>query len=100
MIDDVEALLALRPVHRGDVDEAGELAGRGVAQERRHLDDVGGGGVHGQLAAHDLIAGDRSAEAVLNGLPDPFELLYVHILSVQRSIVPVRRIFFCSSITP
>ena len=40
MIDDVEALLARRPVDRGDVDEADELAARIVAQEGHDLDDV------------------------------------------------------------
>ena len=45
MIDDVEALLARRPIDRGDVDDVDELAGRIVAQECRDLDDVGGLGV-------------------------------------------------------
>ena len=63
MIDHVEALLAARPVDRGDVDDADELAGRIVAQEGRDLDDVGGLGGDGELAARDLIAGDRRAQA-------------------------------------
>ena len=40
VIDDVEALFARRPVDRGDVDEAHELAARVVAQEGHDLDDV------------------------------------------------------------
>ena len=40
MIDDVEALLARRPVDRRNVDDADELAARIVAQERHDLDDV------------------------------------------------------------
>src|SRR3974377_11808 len=41
MVDDVEALLATGPVHRGDVDERNELAGRIGLQESRDLNDVG-----------------------------------------------------------
>ena len=41
MIDDVEALLARRPVDGGDVDE-GRSAARIVAQERHDLDDLRG----------------------------------------------------------
>ena len=40
MIDHVEAPLARRPVDRGDVDEAEELAALVVAQEGHDLDDV------------------------------------------------------------
>ena len=63
MIDHVEALLAARPVDRGDVDDADELTGRIVAQEGRDLDDVGGLGRYGEFAVGDLIAGDRRRAA-------------------------------------
>ena len=75
MIDHVEALLARGPIDRGDVDDADELTGRIVAQEACDLDDVGGLGVHGQLAAHDLIAGDGRAARALDDLAKSVERL-------------------------
>ena len=42
MIDDVEAPFAPRPVDRGDVDDAPELAALVVAQEGGDLHDVAG----------------------------------------------------------
>ena len=40
MIDDVEALLAARPIDRRDVDDAPEPAARIVAQKAHHRHDV------------------------------------------------------------
>src|SRR5262245_62334817 len=50
MIDDVEAPLAPRPVDRGDVDDAPELAALVVAQEGGDLDDVASDGADSRLA--------------------------------------------------
>ncbi len=95
MIDDVEALLARRPVHRGHIDDVPELAARIVAQERRDLHDVGRLCGDRQFAIGDGMPGDRAGQRA----HDRFAQC-VECLAHQRSIVPVRRIFFCSSITP
>jgi len=50
MVDHVEALLARRPVDRGDVDDRGEPAARLVAQECRNPHDLIGMGRDGELA--------------------------------------------------
>src|SRR3954453_3150289 len=55
MIDDVETLLAARPVNCGNVDETPEQAALVVAQERDDLDDVARVGGDGQLAVGDLL---------------------------------------------
>ena len=73
MIDDVEALLARRPVDRGDVDDADELAGRVVAQEGRDLDDVGGVRRQRQFAVGDFIAKDRAGQRGLDRSSKPVE---------------------------
>ena len=95
MIDDVEPLLARRPVDRRHIDEADELAARIVAQEGHDLDDVGRLGGDGQLAIGDRMAGDGAGQRG----NDRFAQC-VECLAHYRSIVPVRRIFFCSSSTP
>src|SRR5262249_55540553 len=68
MIDDVEPLLARRPVDRRDVGDVDETAALVVAQEGRDPDDVGGVGGEGQLAPLDLMAGDRARERARDGL--------------------------------
>src|SRR5262249_59415923 len=62
MIDDVEAPLAPRPVDRGDVDDAPELAAFVVAQKGGNFHDVAGDRAHRQLAVCDSMARDRTRQ--------------------------------------
>ncbi len=96
VIDHVETPLAARPVDRGDVDDAPEQAARIVAQEAHDRDDVGGLRLHRQLVMRDRVAVDRRAERIGDGAAESVERL----IHSQRSIVAVRRIFFCSRSTP
>ena len=96
MIDDVEAPLAARPIDRGNVDQIAELAARVVAQKAHDRDDVGGLRRDGQFVIGDRIAGHRGAERASDRFAERVERL----IHGQRSIVAVRRIFFCSSSTP
>src|SRR5512144_1726707 len=75
MVDHIEALLAAGPIHRGDVNNTDKLAGCIVAQEGRDLDDVGGPSRYGELAAYDLVAGNRRTQRVIDRLPKPVEHL-------------------------
>src|SRR5579875_2962631 len=68
VIDDVETLLAARPIHRGDVDDAGELALRRVAQVARDLDDVRGLHAQREFTARDLVARHRARKGGLDAL--------------------------------
>src|SRR5262245_28776190 len=70
MIDDVEAPLAARPVHRGDVDDAPELAALVVTQETDDFGDVAGERVDGQLAIRNPIADDRARESAGDDLAE------------------------------
>ena len=99
MIDDVETPLARRPVDRGDVDEAVELAALVIAQERDDLDDVARRRRDGQLVVRDPMADHRAGSAPAMVSPRRSSVSSIGYL-LQRSIVPVRRIFFCSSSTP
>ena len=100
MIDDVEALLARRPVDRRDVDEADELAARIVAQEASATSTMSARVAvmvsspnatrTAGTAPAERAATMARAELVERRRPSP----------PHRSIVPVRRIFFCSSSTP
>ena len=92
MIDDVEALLAVGVVHAADVDEADETAIGIVAEEFKDADDVGGLRPDRQLAVFHLEARHRASKAGGDVLAQFLQGLSHH----QRSIVPVRRIFFCS----
>ncbi len=56
MIDDIEALLALRVIDAANVDETAEAALRIVAQESEDLDDVLTRDPDGELAMGDLKA--------------------------------------------
>ena len=109
MIDDIEPLLALRIIGPRDVDDRNEL-GRGiVAQELQRFSDVRWIDGQRQFAECESglqhRAGRRGGEFRCDGLK-----LVVHsprhsgLFSApafpQRSIVPVRRIFFWSINTP
>ena len=97
MIDDVEAPLAAGPVDRRHVDEADELAALVVAQEAHDLDDLGRLRGDRQLAVGDRMPGHGAGQRRRERLAESVEG-FAH--ARQRSIVPVRRIFFCSSSTP
>src|SRR5262249_57974568 len=60
MIDHVEAPFAPRPVDRGDVDDAPELAAFVVAQEGGNLHDVTGVRADRQLAVRNTMIADRT----------------------------------------
>src|SRR5262245_53475502 len=62
MVDDVEALFAARPVDRGDVDQAPELAALVVAQKGGDLHDVADDGADRQLAVLYPVAYDRARQ--------------------------------------
>ena len=96
VIDDVETLFAARPVDRRDVDDVPEQATRIVAQKAHHRHDVARLGVHRQFVMRDRIALDGRRERVSDRPAERVECL----IHVQRSIVEVRRIFFCSRSTP
>ena len=96
VIDDVEAALAARPIDRGDVDDIPEQTARIVAQEAHDRDDVGRLRLNVQLVMGDGITLDRSRQRVGYGPAEGVES-FIHR---QRSIVEVRRIFFCRSSTP
>ena len=96
MIDHVEALFAVGVVHAADVGEAHETAFGIVTQEAQHADDFCGLGLHRQLAIFHVKARHRASE--LRG--DVFAQFVQGLSHHQRSIVPVRRIFFCSCSTP
>ena len=100
MIDHVEALLAAGIVHRRDVGEADEAAAGIVAQEAHDIDDLLGLHRHRELVERDRMTGRRARKRANNRLPQGVEPAVVHCKSLQRSMVPVRRIFFCSSSTP
>src|SRR5271155_1729819 len=96
MIDDVETLFALRPIHAADIDQHREP--RMFAKKLCDLDDSTGIDFERQLAKHLCLAehGARKRsryilgkfiEALKHGRP-------------QRSIMPVRRIFRCRSMMP
>ena len=100
VIDHVEAVLAGRIIGAADIDEANEPALRIVPQEGRRPDDV--------LAADDdrqLVEGngpvlDRLAEGRGDMIAQGLEISTHAMTFAQRSMVPVRRIFFCRSSTP
>src|SRR5205807_1589161 len=72
VIDHVKALLAPRPIHRRDVDDAPELAAFVVTQKSYDRDDIGRGGKDGEFAVRNAMiehrarqrGGDDSAEFV------------------------------------
>jgi hypothetical protein len=70
MIDHIEAALALRPVDRGDVDDAPELAALVIAQEFHDLDDVGSNSCHGELSVGDVMSLHGTRQGVAD---DPAE---------------------------
>ena len=97
MIDHVEALLAVGIVDAADVDEADEAAFGIVAQEGQHADDLGGLGLQRQLAIGIGRAGDRGTQFRGDVIA---QVLQGFSHSSQRSMVPVRRIFFCNCRMP
>src|SRR5690606_12461481 len=104
VVDDVEALGALRIVDTADVDDADEPAAFVITEEGRHLDDRFTLHMHGKFPKDDLAGAHGSAERVrhmraqllqrlgLNGL--------VHAAQSYLSMVPSRRIFLCSNRMP
>ena len=101
MIDDVEPLLtASRIIDRGHIGEVDEAQRRIVAQEAHDIDNFFGLHVDRELVEGDRMTGRGSGERTNNRLPQSVELAVIHTQNLQRSIVPVRRIFFCNSSTP
>ncbi len=99
MIDDVEALGAVGIVDAGQIDELAESQIGVVAQVGQQVHDAVTCGLQRQLAISDLESGDRAAGGGLDPLAEPGQIL-VRDGVAHRSIVPVRRIFFCSCSTP
>ena len=62
MIDDVEALLAPRPVDPADVDQQLEAADRVVAQEREQAQHLVRRRPQGEVAVRDVPAGEGTTE--------------------------------------
>jgi hypothetical protein len=63
VVDHLEARLAPRKVHPGDVEQAGELARSVLAQEAQHLANALRLGDHRQVAEGHAPACDRAREA-------------------------------------
>ncbi len=99
MIDHVESLGAVGIVGAADVDQLLEAAAGIVTQDGQHLDDGCGVRLDGQLVEGHGVAGDGLAGARLDQLAEPVQLLVARAIA-HRSMVPVRRIFFCSCSTP
>ena len=96
MIDHVETLFAPRPVNRGHVDDIPEQAARIVAQKAHHRNDVARLRLDRQFMMRNRMplteAVSASAIVTAESIED-----FIHR---QRSIVAVRRIFFCRRSTP
>jgi hypothetical protein len=108
VIDDVEALLALRIVDAADVDQLLELAVRVVAQKVSTARDRSAADDDRQLAVAIRLRSPITI-ARAHGLPGARQAgssqpsSFRHVASArlaQRSNVPVRRIFFCSCSMP
>ena len=75
---DVEALLAGRIVHCGDIGEVDEAAGRVVAQIFGDLDDLLRLHVDGELVERHRVTGGSATERANNRMPKGVELAVVH----------------------
>ena len=74
-----------------------------VAQEGEHSADLVALDLDGQLAKRDLRGQKRRAEAfreISAELVQGSSIMHPGLGRLQRSMVPVRRIFFCRSRTP
>ena len=96
MIDHVETLFPPRPINRGHVDDIPEQAAGIVAQKAHHRNDVARLCLYRQFMMRNRIALDRSGQRVSDCTAESFE----DFIHRQRSIVAVRRIFFCRRSTP
>ncbi len=97
MIDDVEAARSLRIVGAADIDQLLKL--ELVAQEAQHIENTLGIRLQRQVAEGDLPAGDRAVAGGADRLAE-FGEFSLADRPAHRSIVPVRRIFFCSCRMP
>src|SRR6266567_7436935 len=77
MVNHIEALLALRPIDRGDVDDAPEQATLVVAQELHHANDIGDVGGERELPERDRMGARGSAERRNDGVSELFQR-FVH----------------------
>src|SRR5919109_2408223 len=107
MVDDIEAPGPGRPINAANVDQQFEAATAVFLQHPEHRHNVLRLDSERQLAVLDMQLRDRSPQLAGNVLAELVKPLIVrpcHGIWVarahQRSIVPVRRIFFCSSKTP
>ena len=96
MIDDIETLLALRIVGAADVCEADKAAGLVIAQEGQDLHDLGSL----RLDCEFPVGHRRAGHGASKFRGDEFAKLFECLSHAQRSIVPVRRIFFCNCRMP
>jgi len=99
VVDHVEPPGPVRIVHGGQVDQLDEAQRRVVPQLGQDLADALGGRLERQFAEGDL---ERRRRAGGIG-DDPLAELGQRFVGdgvAHRSIVPVRRIFFCSCSTP
>ena len=101
VVDHVETLLAFGVVDPADVDESHEAAGRIVTQELQHAPDLVGHDHQIEFAMRHFPVSDCGVDFARNMLAQ-FLQSFVHVpvfaskAADYRSMVPVRRIFFCN----
>ena len=104
VIDDVEALLALRPVDAADVDEVDEGEPRIVAQELRRTATISPPATVTVSSPKAIVPFESPPPSAprrcIRRAPSASRPCDARPVAAYRSIVPVRRIFFCSSSTP
>src|SRR5215471_6784040 len=93
MVNHIETPVAAWPIDRGYIDKAPELASLIIAQKACDFDDCIGIRPDRQFAMRDLIPGDCGTEFLRDHRSELPESI-IHS-AVHRSMVPVRRIFFC-----
>jgi hypothetical protein len=97
MVDHVETPRALRIVHPADVDQ--HLETMVVAKRAHGRDDLRKLRRDSEVAIGHLRAGEDARAIEHQGLADRLQL-GVGLRPAHRTMVPVRRIFFCSCSTP
>ena len=96
VINHVKSFFAGGIVGPANIDEADEAAFRIVTQEGENRVDLGGICVNGQLIKGYRVTGYGRAKFCRN-VNAQYRQIFSH---AQRSIVPMRRIFFCNCRMP
>ncbi len=94
MVDHVETLLAARIIDACDIEERDEAALWIVAKERHDAQDLVGAHHDRQLVIGDRARGDGVAKRRGDVIGKSLEFSRHALVLAQRSMVPVRRIFF------